>query len=123
MVTMGPSVAFPAVRAGKIKMLGFGSPKRVPQFPDVPTIAEDRSGLRGERVVRPVRAVETPRDLLVKINADVSRSSTSRSSTSATSSRWWCSRFRDRWKRSRRICKKDSAKWAKVIREANLKID
>ena len=39
-VIMGPSVALSSVKDGKLKMLAFGSEKRVPQFPDVPTIAE-----------------------------------------------------------------------------------
>ena len=37
------STAVPLVMDGKIKLLGVGSPKRFPQLPDVPTIAE--SGL------------------------------------------------------------------------------
>ena len=45
MITMGPSIALPSVKAGKINMLGFGSLKRMPQFPDVPTIAETVAGL------------------------------------------------------------------------------
>ena len=44
MITMGPSIALPTVKAGKLNMLGFGSLKRVPQFPDVPTIAETVPG-------------------------------------------------------------------------------
>lgn len=37
--------ALPQVKAGKIRIVAIGSPKRSPQFPDVPTIAE--SGLPG----------------------------------------------------------------------------
>jgi tripartite-type tricarboxylate transporter receptor subunit TctC len=43
-VIMGPSVALSSVKDGKLKMLAFGSEKRVPQFPDVPTIAETVPG-------------------------------------------------------------------------------
>ena len=71
MITMGPSVALPAVKAGKINMLGFGSQKRVAQFPDVPTIAETVPGYDAERVVRPVRACGHAAGCVVKINADV----------------------------------------------------
>jgi tripartite-type tricarboxylate transporter receptor subunit TctC len=39
-VIMGPSVALSSVKDGKLKMLAFDSEKRVPQFPDVPTIVE-----------------------------------------------------------------------------------
>ena len=45
-VIMGPSVALSSVSAGKLKMLAFGSNKRVPQFPDVPTIAEPSRATR-----------------------------------------------------------------------------
>ena len=55
-ITMGPSVALSAVKAGKLLMLGFGSEKRVPQFPDVPTIAETVPGYEVTVIVRPVRA-------------------------------------------------------------------
>jgi tripartite-type tricarboxylate transporter receptor subunit TctC len=45
--TMIVSVAsgLPAFRAGQIKMLGVGSPKRMPLVPEVPTVSE--SGLPG----------------------------------------------------------------------------
>jgi tripartite-type tricarboxylate transporter receptor subunit TctC len=35
-----PSVVLSSVKDGKLKMLAFDSEKRVPQFPDVPTIVE-----------------------------------------------------------------------------------
>ena len=44
MVIMGPSVALSSVEARKLKMLAFGSERRVPQFPHVPTIAETVPG-------------------------------------------------------------------------------
>ena len=37
---MNLSDALPHVRAGKLKVLGVTSPKRLPQYPDVPAIAE-----------------------------------------------------------------------------------
>ena len=44
MIIMGPSIALPTVKAGKLNMLGFGSLQRVEQFADVPTIAETVPG-------------------------------------------------------------------------------
>jgi tripartite-type tricarboxylate transporter receptor subunit TctC len=44
-VIMGPSVALSSVKLGKLKMLAFGSEKRLPQFPDVPDTRQTyRSG-------------------------------------------------------------------------------
>ena len=44
MITMGPSVALPAVADGKLNMLGFGSEKRV-HDPERTDRRRDRSGL------------------------------------------------------------------------------
>jgi tripartite-type tricarboxylate transporter receptor subunit TctC len=40
-----PGIGLNQVRAGKLKLLAVGSPKRSPLFPDVPTLAE--VGLKG----------------------------------------------------------------------------
>ena len=74
MITMGPSVALPAVKDGKLNMLGFGSEQRVRAVSRRADHRRDRSGLRGE----PYRSAcsrrsGTPREILVKINADVQK--------------------------------------------------
>ncbi len=40
MMLISVSSALPSFRAGQVKMIGIGSSKRLPQVPDVPTIAE-----------------------------------------------------------------------------------
>ena len=45
------------IRAGKLKAIAAGSPQRLPQLPDVPTLAEERpGGRRCRHVVRLLRA-------------------------------------------------------------------
>ena len=73
MITMGPSVALPAVKAGKLNMLGFGSESASPQFPDVPTIAETVPGYEAGVSFGLFAPTATPREILVKINADVQK--------------------------------------------------
>ena len=107
MVTMGPSVALPSVKAGKINMLGFGSLQRVPQMPDVPTIAETVPGYDASVSFGLFAPTRTPRELLVKINADVQQViNEPEFHKRNSSSRWWCSRFPARWRRSPNICKR-----------------
>ena len=72
-VIMGPSVALSSVSAGKLKMLAFGSNKRVPQFPDVPTIAETVPGYEASVSFGLFATAGTPAGIVRKINADVQK--------------------------------------------------
>jgi tripartite-type tricarboxylate transporter receptor subunit TctC len=72
-VIMGPSVALSTVKAGKLKMLGFASDKRVPQFPDVPTIAETVPGYEASVSFGLFAAAGTPAGIVQKVNADVQK--------------------------------------------------
>jgi tripartite-type tricarboxylate transporter receptor subunit TctC len=73
MFTNASTVA-PFAKDGKVKMLGVGSPRRLAQLPNVPTVAE--SGLPGFDtrgwfgIYAPWR---TPPAIVAKINADVHR--------------------------------------------------
>ena len=61
-------------QAGQLKALGVGGLKRVPQFPDLPTVAE--SGLPGYQAVSwfgLFAPAGTPPEIVRKINADVQR--------------------------------------------------
>ena len=55
MMMVSVSLALPTHRDGKVKMLGIGSAKRLPQLPEFPTIAGDRqpAGLQRRHLVRP----------------------------------------------------------------------
>jgi tripartite-type tricarboxylate transporter receptor subunit TctC len=62
------------VRAGKLRLIGVGTPQRHPQFPDVPTIGE--SGLPGFTFTSwfaVVAPAGTPKDIVVRLNAEISR--------------------------------------------------
>jgi tripartite-type tricarboxylate transporter receptor subunit TctC len=62
------------VRAGKLRLIGVGTPQRHPQFPDVPTIGE--SGLPGFTFTSwfaVVAPAGTPQDIIVRLNAEISR--------------------------------------------------
>jgi tripartite-type tricarboxylate transporter receptor subunit TctC len=68
------STVAPFAKAGKVKLLGVGSPKRLPQLPDVVTISEnglpgfDTQGWFG--IFAPSG---TPPEIVMKINNDVQR--------------------------------------------------
>ena len=72
LLSVAVSSALQPWRSGLVKMLGIGSPKRLPQMQDVPTVAE--SGLPGYEAVTwfgLFTTAGTPRDVVGKINAEV----------------------------------------------------
>ena len=122
-VTMGPSVALPSVRAGKLNMLGFGSQKRVPEFPDVPTIAETVPGYDASVSFGLFATSRTPRDILVKINAEVQQIINEPEFHKKFIEPMVVQAIPGSLEAFADYLKRDSVKWAKVIKAANLKID
>jgi tripartite-type tricarboxylate transporter receptor subunit TctC len=122
-VIMGPSVALSSVEAGKLKMLAFGSDQRVPQFPDVPTIAETVPGYEASVSFGLFAAAGTPADIVRKVNADVQKIVGD-------------GEFREKYLEHFAVqpvpgplaafaeyLRKDSAKWGKVIAAAHVTIE
>jgi tripartite-type tricarboxylate transporter receptor subunit TctC len=124
LMVVSVSLALPSVRAGQVKLIGIGSEKRLPQLPDVPTIAE--SGLPGYEAgtwFGLFAPAGTPADIVMKIDTQVQQI------------------FGDPAFRARFLdpqmyesiagppdkfvayIKAEQAKWAKVIHEANIKVE
>jgi tripartite-type tricarboxylate transporter receptor subunit TctC len=65
-------VSAPHIRAGKLKAIATGSPERLPQFPDVPTLSE--SGLKGVDVdmwYGFFAPKGTPTDVVTRLNEEI----------------------------------------------------
>src|SRR6476619_5555812 len=59
-------------KAGQLKMLGIGSPKRLPDYPDLPTVAEGSvPGFEAKSWFGLFATGGTPQPIVAKINADV----------------------------------------------------
>jgi tripartite-type tricarboxylate transporter receptor subunit TctC len=65
--------ASPHVKAGKLKLLGVGGPKRIEAFPDVPAIAEMFPGFRSETWMALVAPPGTPRDTAARISSAMAK--------------------------------------------------
>ena len=111
-------------QAGKLRVLGFGSTARLPQYPDVPTLAE--SGLPGYEAASwygLAAPKATPREIVDKLSAETQRIFADPA-------------FRDRFLAPNFIYSiagppesfaqridVDLVKWGKVIRDANVKVE
>jgi tripartite-type tricarboxylate transporter receptor subunit TctC len=123
LMSVSVSLALPAARAGEVKMLGIGSAKRLAQVPDIPTVAE--SGLPGYQAVTwfgLFGPAALPHDLVLKLNAESQR---------VFSDPDFRKRFLDPQMFESMpgspqdfagFIKAEQAKWAKVIREGNIKL-
>jgi tripartite-type tricarboxylate transporter receptor subunit TctC len=111
-------------QAGQLKVLGFGSTSRISQYPDVPTLAE--SGLPGYEAgswYGLFAPAGTPPAIVEKINAETQRIFSDpafRDRVLAPSFIYSIASSPEQF--TARI-QSDSAKWGKVIREANIKAE
>ena len=72
-----PGVAMPHIKAGKVKLLAVGSPKRSPLFPDIPTL--DEVGLKGfdaDTIFGFYAPVGTPAEVITRLNREINRALT-----------------------------------------------
>jgi tripartite-type tricarboxylate transporter receptor subunit TctC len=122
-VIMGPSVALSSVQAGKLKMLAFGSETRVPQFPDVPTIAETVPGYEASVSFGLFAAKGTPADIIQKVNAEVQKIVGDPAFQKKFLEQFAVQPVPGPLDAFADYLRKDSAKWRDVIRAANVKIE
>lgn len=117
------SASVPPYRAGKAKMLAVGSLKRLPQIPEVPTTAETLPGYEAVTWFGLFTTAGTPPAIIAKINAEVRALFAEQAfidrmitpnmfETMVTSPEEFAA-----------FIKRDSAKWSKVLRDANIKVD
>jgi tripartite-type tricarboxylate transporter receptor subunit TctC len=117
------SPALPHVKAGKLKALGVTSSRRSAQLPDVPTIAE--SGFPGFEVVNwygVLAPAGTPRHAITRLNSELTRIVKTAETRDrlisyglevVTSTPEEYTAFR----------KADLMKWAKIVKEINLRYE
>jgi tripartite-type tricarboxylate transporter receptor subunit TctC len=110
-------------QAGQLKVLGFGSKTRIARFADVPTIAETLPGFEAASWYGLAAPAGTPRDIVDRLSAETQRIFSDAA-------------FRDRFLAPNMIfsiagspgefaarIRADDAKWSKVIRDANVKVE
>jgi tripartite-type tricarboxylate transporter receptor subunit TctC len=123
MITMDSQIqALPYIRDNRLRALGVLSAQRVPSLPDVPTIAETVPGYELTNWFGLVAPAATPKDILSKISGDVHKALQDpalRDKITALSA----AVVGDTPEQFGATMRADSEKWARVIREANIKAE
>ncbi len=117
------SASVPPYRAGKARLLAVGSLKRRPEIPEVPTTAETVPGYEAVTWFGLFTTSGTPRETIGRISTEVQKL-------------FGDPAFRERVivpnmfepmasspEQFAEFIRTDTAKWAKVLREANIKVD
>jgi len=73
MIIEGYSGIAGAVKAGQVKLIATGAPQRLPEFPDLPTVAETLPGFVGLGWQVLVAPVGTPPSIIAKVSADLTK--------------------------------------------------
>ena len=117
------SASVPPYRAGKAKMLAVGSAKRLPDLPEVPATAETVPGYEADTWFGLFTTNGTPREIIGRINAEVRGLFADQVFIDRTIAPNMFESMVSTPEQFAEFIKADSAKWSKVLREANIKVD
>jgi tripartite-type tricarboxylate transporter receptor subunit TctC len=117
------SASVPPYRAGKAKMLAVGSAKRLPQIPEVPTTAETVPGYEAVTWFGLFTTAGTPREIISKINAEVQALFTEQAFLDRAIVPNMFEPMVSSPEQFAEFIRRDSAKWEKVLHEANIRVD
>lgn len=112
----------PHVRSGKVRGIGVSSLKRSPIFPDIPTIAETVPGYETNAWGGIVVPVGTPKAIVMKLNAEINkalRSPTLKERYAAIEAE----PVGGTPEQFAVFVKKETVKWAEVVKKSGAKID
>ena len=111
-------------RAGRLRLLAIGSKSRLPEFPDLPTVAESGiSGFEARSWFGLFAPSGTPRDVIAKLHGEVQRLFADADYRRKVLVPNALQPIADSPDEYAALIKADAAKWSKVIRATNIKVD
>lgn len=122
MFSDGPT-AMQHIKKGSLRVLGVGSPQRSAILPEVPTISE--SGVKGYEAYSWAGVLApkgTPQHIVAKVNADIA-TALNNPETKQKLLSVGAEGMPSSQEQYASFFKAESVKWAKLVKEANIKID
>jgi tripartite-type tricarboxylate transporter receptor subunit TctC len=114
-------VSLPMVKSGKLKLLGVATGKRLPDMPDVPTIAETLPGFLSAAWYAIVAPPKTPPAIVDNISADVNRALKD-PGVQAKLKKLSAELIGGTPQEASQFIKQEVERWGKVIKTANIKL-
>jgi tripartite-type tricarboxylate transporter receptor subunit TctC len=113
----------PMAQAGKLKLLGFSSPKRLRAHPEIPTLAE--TGLPGFEVggwYAVLASAQTPKEVMTRLNGEFTRA-LALPDVSAAIEKMGFEAAPMSLEESQRFVAREADKWARSVRLSGAKAD
>lgn len=123
LLAIGPSSALPAYRAGQVKILGLASARRVPQFTDLPTLAETIPGFEMTVSFALLARSGTPAEVVAKVNADMQEILKDDAFRKQFLDVHALQPMQGSAADLGKFMDAESAKWSKLIKDTNLSVD
>ena len=114
--------AIPQVKAGRIKALAIGSSRRIPQLPDTPTVAETLPGFAAQSWVGMLVPAGVPRELVARYAAEVKRVLADPGVNGKLAAQGF-DVVGSSPEEFLAFARAESEKWAKVIRDYNIRVE
>jgi len=112
----------PLIKSGKIKVLALLSPKRDPDSPDFPVVAETVPGVSALSLVGIVAPAATPNDLVHRISADIAKA-VRESDLTERMKQQGMEPIGSTPEQFDALIKSEIEKWAKVVKASGAKVD
>lgn len=114
--------AIPQVKAGRIKALAVGAARRIPQLPDAPTVAETLPGFAAQSWVGMLVPAGTPKQIVARLHAEAAKALADREVRGKLDTQGF-DVVGSTPAEFLAFARAESEKWAKVIRDYNIRVE
>ncbi len=114
--------AIPQVKAGRIKALAIGAARRIPQLPDTPTVAETLPGFAAQSWVGMLVPAGTPKEIVARLNAETTKALADPEVRGKLAAQGF-DVVGSAPEEFLAFARAESEKWAKVIRDYNIRVE
>ena len=114
--------AIPQVKAGRIKALAVGAARRIPQLPDAPTVAETLPGFAAQSWVGMLVPAGTPKEIVARLHAEATKALADHEVRGKLDAQGF-DVVGSTPAEFLAFARAESEKWAKVIRDYNIRVE
>ena len=114
--------AIPQVKAGRIKALAIGAARRIPQLPDTPTVAETLPGFAAQSWVGMLVPAGTPKEIVARLNTETTKALADPEVRGKLAAQGF-DVVGSAPEEFLAFARAESEKWAKVIRDYNIRVE